>query len=72
MMPLYALVGRMRLVSSRPVIDAAMRIADHILETYLGPNRTLHETRDLARQGGINILTEFSEACRADLDAGAR
>ena len=68
MMPLYALVGRMRLVSSRAVIDAAMRIVDHVLETYLGPNRTLREMRDLAREGGINILTEFSEACREDLD----
>jgi hypothetical protein len=46
MLPLYALVGRMRLVSSRSVIDAAMRIEHHILETYLGPNRSLHETRD--------------------------
>jgi hypothetical protein len=67
MMSLYALVGRMRLVSSRAVIDAAIRIVDHILDTYLGPNRTLHEMRELARQGGINILTEFSEACREDL-----
>jgi hypothetical protein len=69
MLPLYALVGRMRLVSSRSVIDAAMRIENQILETYMGPNRTLHETRDLARQGGINILAEFSEACREDLAA---
>jgi len=64
-------VGRMRLVSSRTVIDAAIRIVDHILETYLGPNRTLHEMRDLARQGGINILSEFSEACREDLATAA-
>jgi hypothetical protein len=72
MLPLYALVGRMRLVSSRSVIDAAMRIEHHILETYLGPNRSLMEMRDLARQGGINILTEFSEACREDLAACVR
>jgi len=72
MVPLYALVGRMRLVSSRAVIDAAVRIEQHILETYLGPNRTLHEMRDLARQGGINILTEFSEASRADLTVSVR
>ena len=29
MMRLYALVGRMRLVSARPVIDAAMRIENN-------------------------------------------
>jgi hypothetical protein len=72
MVPLYALVGRMRLVSSRAVIDAAMRVERNILETYLGRNRTLDEIRDLASQGGLNILTEFSEACRADLAASMR
>ena len=69
MMHLYALIGRMRLVSARPVIDAARRIEDTILENYLGPNRTLHEMRDVARKGGINFLTDFSEACREDLAA---
>ena len=68
MLPLYALGSRMRLVSSRAVIDAAMRLEDTILETYLGPNRNLHELRDLAREGAIrNFLTEFSEASRKDL-----
>ena len=47
MMHLYALIGRMRLVSARPVIDAARRIEDTILENYLGPNRTLHEYETL-------------------------
>jgi hypothetical protein len=72
MIPLYALVNRMRLISSSEVIDAAVRIERQILETYLGPNRTLHEMRDLARCGGINILIEFSEACREDLAAPLR
>jgi hypothetical protein len=72
MMHLYALVGRMRLVSARAVIDAAVRIERTILETYLGPNRTLHEMRDFARQGGMNFLTEFSEACREDLAASVQ
>ena len=64
---LYALVGRMRLVSAQAVIDAAVRVEYNILETYLGPNRTLHELRDFARKGGMNFLTEFSKACRDDL-----
>jgi hypothetical protein len=33
---LYAKVGRMRLVSDRSVIVAAMRVEDKIIETYLG------------------------------------
>ena len=67
--PLYALGSRMRLVSARAVTDAAIRIDDHIVETYPGPNRTLQESRDLMREGGIKtLLIAFSEACRADLD----
>jgi hypothetical protein len=60
MVRLYALVGRMRLVSARAVVVAAERVEDKILETYLGPNRTLQELRDFARKGGMNFLNEFS------------
>jgi len=73
MVPLYALGSRMRLVSARAVSDAATRIDDNILETYMGPNRTLQEVRDLARESEIKtLMNAFSEACRADLDGLAR
>jgi hypothetical protein len=64
---LYALVGQMRLVSSNPVIGAAERVMDTIVDTYLGPNFNLHELHALARKGGMNFLSEFGEACRAEL-----
>jgi hypothetical protein len=67
MIGLYAMVGRMRLISARPVIDAAVRVEDTIIETYHGPNRSLDEILDFAHQGGLDILTEYSEACRKDL-----
>ena len=68
MLPLYALGSRMRLVAARRVIDAAARMDEAILQTYLGPNRSLLEMKELARKGEMNILlTEFSEACRDDL-----
>jgi hypothetical protein len=68
---LFAMVGRMRLVSDRAVIDAAVRVEDTIIETYLGPNRTLHEMMDYAHKGGVSFLTDFGEACRKDLAARA-
>jgi hypothetical protein len=68
---LYAMVGRMRLVSDRTVIAAAMRVEDTIIKTYLGPNRTLPEMMDYAHNGGLDFLTEFGEACRKDLAARA-
>ena len=64
---LFALIGRIRLVSPRPVVTAAERTFDTIIETYLGPNRTMHEVLDDVHQGGFNFLIEFGEACRQDL-----
>jgi len=71
MVRLYAMVGRMRLVSDRAVVDAARRVEDTLVETYLGPNRTLRETLEYAHKGGMNFLTEFGEAARKDLAARA-
>jgi hypothetical protein len=64
---LYALIGRIRLASPRPVVTAAERTLDTIIEAYLGPNRTLHEVLDDVHHGGFHFFTEFGEACRQDL-----
>ena len=68
---LYAMIGRMRLASDQTVIAAAVQVQDTIVETYLGPNRTLPELMNYAHQGKLNFLVEFSEACRKDLTARA-
>ena len=60
------------MVSDQPVIDAAMQAEDAIVETYLGPDRTIRELMDYARhQGQTNFMVEFSAACRRDLAARA-
>jgi len=64
---LFALLGRIRLVSPRPVMTAAERTFDTIIEAFLGPNRTMHQILDVVQQGGIHFLVEFGEACRQDL-----
>ena len=69
LMQLYALVGRMRLVSDRAVINAAVRIEEAVMESYLGPNRTLSEVLEHTHKGGAGFLTEFGEAARKDLAA---
>ena len=54
---IYALTGRIRLVSPRPVVTAAERTLDIISQTYLAPNRTLHEVMDdFHRAGPISLL----------------
>jgi hypothetical protein len=68
MVNLYAMIGRMRLVSPMPVVASADIVVRGIIETYQAPNRTLHEMVTLAEEGGMNFLVEFGDACRQDLD----
>jgi hypothetical protein len=65
---LYALLGRIRLVSSPNVIHAAEEVLTAIAETYQSPNRGLHELRALAKTGGMDAMAKFSEVCRRELD----
>jgi hypothetical protein len=67
---LYAIVGKMRLWASLPVVQAAQDAMDGIITAYLEPNRSLHEIRALAQQGKVNLLLEFSETCRIELSNG--
>jgi hypothetical protein len=67
MVGLYALVGRMRLVSSAAVVAAADQIILGIIATYQGPNLALHELHAFVREGRMNFLVQFGEAARADL-----
>jgi len=64
---LYALIAKLRLTSSDRVVHAAEHAMAAIIDTYLAPNRTLHEMRLFAKEGGMNFLLEFGEACREEL-----
>ena len=64
---IYALIGRIRLVSPRRVVTAAERTLDTISRTYLAPNRSLHEVMDDFHGAGSDFFAEFGEACRQDL-----
>ena len=66
---LYALLAKMQLTASQETVDAAVSVIDRVIDTYLGPNQSLHEIRELAREGKLNFLTAFGTACRADLQA---
>lgn len=62
---LYALIGRMKILSSDQVIAAAENVGRLILETYLSPNRTFVDLPDLVREA--DPLRDFSDACRREL-----
>ena len=65
---LYAKVGRMRVLSSGPVVHSAEHIAKKIMDTYLEPDKSFVELRDMARSGAIDLLREFSDACHDELE----
>ena len=66
---LYAKLSRMRVLSSEPVVRSAEHIAQKIMDTYLEPDRSFIELRDMARAGAIDLLHEFSDAAREEFEA---
>ena len=67
MVLLYAMAARMQLIASAKVVAAAHDVMNAIAEAYVAPNLTLIEMRERAQDGRLDILAQFSEACRQDL-----
>jgi hypothetical protein len=71
LIPTYALVSRMRLSSSTDVLASAERVVQHIMSTYSEPNLTPEEMQSRAAKHE-EPLREFSNICRAELEAMQR
>jgi hypothetical protein len=65
----YALISRMRVLSSPAVVEKAEAVVRMIVDTYFAPNKTLPEVRKLMDSHAIDPLRTFSEECRAELQA---
>ena len=66
---LYALVSRMRVLSSPRVVEQADAVMRLILRTYRAPNRSIGELAVNAEENPANLaeldpLRDFSDACR--------
>ena len=64
---LYALIGRMRVLSSPKIVEAAQTVANTIIETYQAPNKTFRDLQGVVNSDAIDPLRAFSEACRDEL-----
>ena len=64
---LYALVSRMRVLSSSKIIESADAIVRRIIATYLEPNKTFRDLKDIVERDTMDPLREFSNACREEL-----
>jgi hypothetical protein len=63
---LYAMISMMRALSPTTIVENADKVARLIVNTYLAPNKTFPELRDMVNSGTIDPLRDFSEACREE------
>ena len=67
---LYAMISRMRVLSSARTVACAQKVVEATVDTYFAPNKTIRELRELIKSGaGIDPLKDFSEAAREELQA---
>jgi hypothetical protein len=66
---LYAKISRMRVQSSREVADEADVIGRKIVDTYLAPDKTFIEIREMLADGSIDILGKFGDVCRSEFES---
>jgi hypothetical protein len=64
----YALISRMRVLSSSAVVEKAEVVVRTIVDTYFAPNKTFPELRKLMDSHAIDPLRAFSEECRKERD----
>lgn len=63
---LYAMISMMRALSPTRVVENADKVARMIVNTYLVPNKSFRELRDMVNDGAMDPLRDFSEACREE------
>jgi hypothetical protein len=68
LVPIYALISRIRLRSSPEVIESGERLIATILKVYIEPKLTPEEIQTAANKHNDH-LQEFSNACRRELES---
>ena len=59
----------MRVQSSPKVVESAERVGRKIVDAYLEPDKSFPELREMLNSGAIDLLSEFSNACRVEFDS---
>jgi hypothetical protein len=68
LLPIYALLGRIRLSSTKAVLQRAEQLIQTIVATYPQPNMTAEQIESRA-MNGQDPLGGFSDTCRTELDS---
>ena len=66
LVPLYAILGKLRLFASSRTMEVAQAVMHRIIETYYSPPENFHG-REVIEHHNFDVLREFTETCRADL-----
>ena len=66
---LYAMVSRMRVLSSPRIVENADRVVRVIIETYLAPNKTFRDIPETFANEATDPLREFSNVPRRIAEA---
>lgn len=67
LLPSYALLNRIRLSASHPVLAEAERLLKRITDQYFLKNLSLEHVRDMVVSDNADPLHAFGESCRAEL-----
>ena len=62
----YALLGRIRMISTEAVLKAAERLIQDIIESYNRPPMSIQELKKLTDERAADPWHEFTETCRAE------
>jgi hypothetical protein len=64
---LYGITGRIRLVATESVLDAAEACIRQIIDLYAKPNMTFEQIRLAVERDRLDPIRDFSVACRKEL-----
>jgi hypothetical protein len=63
----YALISRMRVLSSEETVEKAEAVLRTIVDLYSSPNKTVAELREEIDSDKLDLLRDFSGAAREEL-----
>ena len=65
----FALIGRIRLVSAQAVLLAAEQVAEENIASYDRPATSFREAHDVMRERRVDPPRAFTQACREEREA---
>lgn len=65
---LYAMVSRMRTISSHEVSEEADKVVKSIFENYGKPNKDIAGIQTMVNEQAFDPMREYSQACRRELE----